>query len=507
MCGGREVFPRLLSALLIVVLSVSSFAPALAEGVTGGELLFGSAESASSSATVQPVVTAAPNSVVVTAAPNSAVQSETAQSTDGLEEDVYGTADQTSVYTYQTLQLGDRDQDDGAAYIVLLQNRLIQLGFLDGAADGVFGQDTETAVKQFQKFNSLEVTGVADAAMQTLLFSDVSTLTTPSPENPVVYGSDEERVQTKLAQWGFMVGDIDGKLGNASKQAIQRFNHYVNDVAPQEPRPSPEPTPSPTPKPTPAPGDLPSIEDELLPEAETDAESDDSAEITDALLDYIDGRRSFEVYQQTVQNGDSNEEVYRVQIRLKQLGYLYPTADGNFGDTTELALKYFQRKHGLSESGVADEATQRALYSEDAKESEGYVFPYMLVVDISDQRVYVYGWDGSGYNTKVKSMICSTGKDATPTPVGTYQAWGKTGLIDNQWYYFKEFNCYAKYAYGIVGGILFHSVTYNKNKQLNKGSVNNLGRKASHGCIRLEVDNAKWIYQNCPNGTTVVIRE
>lgn len=498
MCGGREVFPRLLSALLIVVLSVSSFAPALAEGVTGGELLFGSMEAVPSSATVQPVMTASPDD---------AVQPAAAQSTDGLGEDVYGAVDQESIYVYQTLQLGDRDQSDGAAYIVMLQNRLIQLGFLAGAADGVYGQDTETAVKQFQKFNGLEANGVADAATQTLLFSDASTLATPSPENPVVYGSDEERVQTKLAQWGFMVGDIDGKLGNASKQAIQRFKHYVNDVAPQEPTPSPVPTPSPTPKPTPAPGDLPSIDDELLPEGEAGSESDASAAITEDLLDYIDGRRSFEIYQKTVQNGDNNEEVYRVQIRLKQLGYLYPDPDGSFGDSTELALKYFQRKHDLSESGVADEATQRALFSADAKESEGYVFPYMLVVDISDQRVYVYGWDGGGYNKKVGTMICSTGKDATPTPLGTYQAWGKTGLIDNQWYYFKEYNCYAKYAYGIVGGILFHSVTYNKNKQLNKGSVNNLGRKASHGCIRLEVDNAKWIYQNCPNGTTVVIRE
>lgn len=462
--------------------------PALAEGVSAGELLFGSAQAVPS--TQQPAQQPQANAPV-----------------DSVEGEVYGENDQTSIHAYKTLQLGDRDAADGAAYIVMLQNRLIELKFLKGSADGVYGEGTKTAVEQFQKYNGLTSNGIADAATQTLLFSDASALATPSPENPIVYGSKEERVQTKLVQWGFMVGSVDGKLGKASKQAIERFKYYVTDVAPQAPTPSPVPTPAPTPKPTPMPGELPSIDDELLPAATPKAQKDLDGSVTENLMAYIDGVRPFEVYNRTVKKGDKNEDVYRVQIRLHQLGYIYATPDGAFGDSTELALKYFQRKHGLKESGVADEETQRKLYSANVKKSEGYVFPYMLVVDISDQRVYVYGWDGAGYNTKVGSCICSTGKDATPTPLGTYQAWGKAGLEDNQWYYFKEFKCYAKYAYGVVGGILFHSVVYNSKKQLVKSSVSNLGRKASHGCIRLEEDKAWWIYNNCPNGTTVVIRE
>ena len=27
----------------------------------------------------------------------------------------------------------------------------------------------------------------------------------------------------------------------------------------------------------------------------------------------------------------------------------------------------------------------------------------------------------------------------------------------------------------------------------------------SHGCIRLDTDNAKWIYENIPDNTTVII--
>ena len=76
-----------------------------------------------------------------------------------------------------------------------------------------------------------------------------------------------------------------------------------------------------------------------------------------------------------------------------------------------------------------------------------------------------------------------------------------------EWYWFSAYECYAKWATRIVGGILFHSVVYSKGKSLNRTSVKKLGRKASHGCIRLKVEHAKWIYDNCTPGTTVVVQE
>ena len=472
-------------------------APALGEsGVSAGELLFGSVDTST---------TAGGDQSAQSADAAQGAETSGASGEAETEEDVYGANDQASISAYKTLQRGDRDDADGAAYIVMLQNRLITLGFLQGAADGVFGESTETAVKQFQKLNGLEMTGIADAETQAKLFSDLSALATPSPENPVVFGSDALRVQTKLAEWGFLLGSVDGKIGTDTEKAIIRFKTYVNSVAPQAPTPSPTPSPSPTPEPTLAPGELPAIVDALLPTVEpAPTPYTANSAIDDTLLAFVDGERSFEVYFRTVQSGDQNEDVYRVQIRLKQLNYLYDSPDGAFGANTQLALKYFQRKHGLTESGIADEATQRALFSSSAQKAEEYVFPYKILVDISDQRVYVFKWDGEAYTGKERMMICSTGKDATPTPTGTYQAYGR---MTGEWYYFKTFNCYAKWAYGIVGGILFHSVTYSSSKKLNQGSVNNLGRKASHGCIRLKVEDAKWIYENCPNGTTVVIRK
>ena len=53
---------------------------------------------------------------------------------------------------------------------------------------------------------------------------------------------------------------------------------------------------------------------------------------------------------------------------------------------------------------------------------------------------------------------------------------------------------------------MFHSVLYKeKDGPVTQSSVNNLGRKASHGCIRLSVEDAKWINQNCPSNTKIIV--
>lgn len=214
----------------------------------------------------------------------------------------------------------------------------------------------------------------------------------------------------------------------------------------------------------------------------------------------------FEVYTETLSSGAEGLEVLRLQRRLYQLKYL-AVADGTFGANTERALLYFQKLNGLEQTAVADETTQRLLYSTSAIPSEEFVNAYKVVVDISDQRTYVYQWNGSSYGIVVKEMICSTGLKgkATETPLGTFQMAGPTGT--GEWYWFSKYECYAKWASRIVGGILFHSVVYSKGKRLNKTSVRKLGRRASHGCVRLEVENAQWIYDHCPAGTTCVIQD
>jgi len=128
---------------------------------------------------------------------------------------------------------------------------------------------------------------------------------------------------------------------------------------------------------------------------------------------------------------------------------------------------------------------------------------YTITVDLSNQIVTVYR---SGNLTEagiVRQMICSTGKAGSGTPTGTYSLPSKRYSAERrEWYYFPKYNCYAKWATRIVGGILFHSVLYTAAKTgPTRASVSALGSRASHGCVRLRVADARWIALNCPAGT------
>ena len=54
--------------------------------------------------------------------------------------------------------------------VYLLQQKLIELGYMKGEPDGVYGQDCAKCVKAYQKDHGLEQTGVADVALQEQIF-------------------------------------------------------------------------------------------------------------------------------------------------------------------------------------------------------------------------------------------------------------------------------------------------------------------------------------------------
>ena len=77
-------------------------------------------------------------------------------------------AESFSSDTWEPLERGARGEA-----VELLQERLIELGYLDDDADGSFGPRTESAVLAFQVAAELEATGIADAeTMEALLSPD-----------------------------------------------------------------------------------------------------------------------------------------------------------------------------------------------------------------------------------------------------------------------------------------------------------------------------------------------
>lgn len=121
-----------------------------------------------------------------------------------------------------------------------------------------------------------------------------------------------------------------------------------------------------------------------------------------------------------------------------------------------------------------------------------------IKVNLKNQNVKVYAMDEDGnYSILVRKMICSTG---TYTPTS-----GVFSLSDKfEWAYLVG-NVYGQYATRITGAILFHSVPYTQRSKssLEYWEYDKLGQVASKGCVRLTVEDAKWIFDYCEKGTLV----
>ncbi|WP_420912941.1 L,D-transpeptidase [Clostridium beijerinckii] len=120
---------------------------------------------------------------------------------------------------------------------------------------------------------------------------------------------------------------------------------------------------------------------------------------------------------------------------------------------------------------------------------------YLILVDTRSFKVNIFKGSTNKWNL-INSYLCTLGKASTPTPKGTYKV-GIKGL------YFgvnKGYKCW--YYTQFKGNYLFHSIIYNLDGSVRDGR---LGMKLSDGCIRLAKENAKWIYDNIPRGTKVVI--
>ena len=124
--------------------------------------------------------------------------------------------------------------------------------------------------------------------------------------------------------------------------------------------------------------------------------------------------------------------------------------------------------------------------------------PYYIRVNYLANVVTIYEKDEDGfYTVPYKAMVCSCGT-ATPKS-GTYETSSKYRWLS------LVGNVNGQYSTRIVNRILFHSVPYleKTNDSLEYWEYDKLGTSASAGCIRLTVEDAKWIYDNCDSGTKV----
>ena len=120
---------------------------------------------------------------------------------------------------------------------------------------------------------------------------------------------------------------------------------------------------------------------------------------------------------------------------------------------------------------------------------------WLLLVDTKKNRVGIYTGSKGKWIQKYY-WKCTTGASSTPTVKGQFTV-GIKGKVFGSGY-----SCW--YYTQFYGNYLFHSILYNPGS-MTSVQDGRLGINASHGCVRLSLNNAKWIYNNISKGSKVVV--
>lgn len=278
---------------------------------------------------------------------------------------------------YETLEQGTTGED-----VRRMQEALKSLGYTV-TIDGNFGRGTLKAILQFQKKQGLTADGKAgNSTLQKLYALAGKTASSQSAGNsqdtgtlqgalrsvvlPLAslrlgdVGQSVQEMQTALKQLGYMRGTPDGKFGQATEKALKAFQKKYKltqdgvagdstlrllyakcnvtvsgkvlsqeEIAKQSGRA--EQTNNINPVPTAVPQGKENLTETTLP--------------GQALL-----------------FGEKSDAVRHMQIALNKIGFYVGTVDGVFGESTQTALKAFQKKNKLAQDGVAGRTTLKTLY-------------------------------------------------------------------------------------------------------------------------------------------------
>ena len=210
-----------------------------------------------------------------------------------------------------------------------LQQKLINLGYLSGSADGIFGQNTKKAVAAFQSAKGLTASGAADAATLNALNSagtssstgtSGTATSTLSESSLLKKGDSGEAVRTlqlNLISLGYLTGEADGQFGPATKSAVTAFQAASG--------------------------------------LRTDGQAGEKT--LEAIADAVKAVSNAG----TLKKGSRGDAVKALQQKLIALGYLSGSADGIFGESTLKAVIAFQTAQSLTADGAAGSSTIAAL--------------------------------------------------------------------------------------------------------------------------------------------------
>ncbi len=120
---------------------------------------------------------------------------------------------------------------------------------------------------------------------------------------------------------------------------------------------------------------------------------------------------------------------------------------------------------------------------------------WLILVDTSACRTTVFSRSSNSWVVN-QTWSCSPGAYGTPTKKGYF-------TVGSRGYYFDSGASRCFYWTQFSGNYLFHSVLYARTATPQYIRDGRLGMNLSHGCVRLDVNCAKWIYDRIPFGTRV----
>ena len=204
--------------------------------------------------------------------------------------------------------------------VAKLQARLMELGFMENdEPTPYYGPVTAASVKRFQRQNGLEQDGIAGPQTREMIMS-------PDAKYYAVFlgisGDDVKRIQGRLYELGYLTsaGSVDGTFEEETEKAVMKLQE-VNQLTVD--------------------GKVGRQTSNLLY----------SEEVKPNYLSY----------------GEESDLVLKFQKRLKELGYLTTSPDGNYGADTVQAIKQFQSRNGLVVDGYLGPTTRTVIEQAEAR--------------------------------------------------------------------------------------------------------------------------------------------
>ena len=345
--------------------------------------------------------------------------------------------------------------------VTQLQQDLKQLGYYYAEITGNFGEKTEAAVKKFQQAKGLTADGVAGtstlnaiAAAITAAGGSTSSGTGISGMKLGSTGDDVRALQQNLTTLGYYYGDITGRYGSLTQQAVKKFQKAKGLTA------------------------------DGVAGASTVSAIASAVKSTGATPAGSTGSTT----SGALREGDNGTAVTELQTMLKKLGYYYGDITGSFGSLTRQAVRKFQDANDLTVDGIAGTATLNKLRQltgttiSDGSSSGTTVTTANSYGRITKDNVYLR----ASYSTTSASKA-SLSKNTLVRVTKTYTSAGV------KWYYITV-NMGSYTHNGYVRSDMMEIISESEYKN-NGGAGNNYSDQEILGMIKVTGDNVSLRYE------------